>query len=254
LGFKYYHMPHAVFFLKSPANPKTGCALILMRFAYEGRKLIYSFNESVLLKNWDKKNGRVKNVNATVENGSELLNEFLKNLSNECEKAYNKLRAPGPVPPVEDIRKWLDAWRKKRNGQEDEDVPEVKTLYGLIEEFEKGEVKNRGRNKSKGSLVNYTSVKLHLKAFEKAKKYKIDFDTINLEFFNKYVDFLQKMPWDLINSRVKNKKVGLSPNTISKDITILKVFMAEGFDRGYHNNQTFRQKKFSVQEEEVEAI
>jgi hypothetical protein len=48
--------------------------------------------------------------------------------------------------------------------------------------------------------------------------------------------------------------MGLSVNTIAKDIAILKVFMGEAVDLGYTENMVFRHKKFAYNEEETEQV
>jgi integrase len=90
-------------------------------------------------------------------------------------------------------------------------------------------------------LKNYHAVTKHLKEYEAYSKTKIDFESINLDFFYAYVSYLQK-------------KQKLAVNTIAKDIAILKVFMGEAVDLGYTDNMQFRHKKFSFSEEETEHI
>lgn len=87
---------------------------------------------------------------------------------------------------------------------------------------------------------NYHAVTKHLKDFQACSKRTVDFDTINLDFFYAYVSYLEKM--------------GLSVNTIAKDIAILKVFMGEAVDLGYTENMVFRHKKFAYNEEETEQV
>ena len=56
---------------------------------------------------------------------------------------------------------------------------------------------------------------MHLEEFEKATKYKLDFDTVNLEFRDKYKKFLES---DRIYTPVRNGKSvkiemkGMKPN------------------------------------------
>ncbi len=44
----------------------------------------------------------------------------------------------------------------------------------------------------KSSFQNYAAVTRHLKEFEFETKYKLDFETINLDFLYSYVTYLQK--------------------------------------------------------------
>jgi integrase len=90
-------------------------------------------------------------------------------------------------------------------------------------------------------LNNYRSLKIHLTGFEIAQRVKINFDSINLDFFYKYTSYLEKT-------------VELSVNSVAKDIRLLKVLMAEAVDLGYTNNLQFKHKKFSYAEEDVDAV
>lgn len=51
-----------------------------------------------------------------------------------------------------------------------------------------------------------------------------------------------------------DNKLGLAPNTIAKDISIIKVFMGEAVDLRYTTNNEFRHKKFSYSEVDTDAV
>lgn len=127
-----------------------------------------------------------------------------------------------------------------RNQHLKEDPNKDKTLFKLIARFIAGEIKHKGRDKSTGSLNNYRAVKIHLEDYQQKKGYKIDFEAITLDFFYSYTTFLKKV-------------TNLSPNTIQKDITLLKLFMGEAVDLGYTNNLQWKHKKFTVEGVETDA-
>ncbi|MEO6134749.1 MAG: phage integrase SAM-like domain-containing protein, partial [Ginsengibacter sp.] len=118
----------------------------------------------------------------------------------------------------------------------------------LIDRFIAGEIKSKGKDKSRNTLQNYNTVKGHLIEYQLKTKTKLTFDKINLDFFYSYVSFLQKY------TPRNSKEKGLAQNTISKDITTLKVFMSEAVDMGLTTNMQFRHKKFTVQEEATDAV
>jgi len=115
------------------------------------------------------------------------------------------------------------------------------TLYNLIDRFIAGEIKNKGKSKAANTLKTYNTTKGHLQGFEKAAGYRVDFDTVTLDFYYKFVTYLQG-------------KAKLSPNAIGKTVQILKVFMSEGVDLGYTNNLEFKNKKFAVTREDTDAV
>ena len=211
---------------------KTGKRLIYLDFAYNRHRLKYSFGQFVNPKDWNEKKEVVKNKDATTANGLFKLNELLKSLKDICEAGI-----VGVIPTPETLRDAMDRFIN----QNDKDLQDTKpTLYKLAGRFVAGEIKFRGKDKSKSSLQNYAAVLKHLKAFEIKESYRVDFDTINLDFFYKYVTYLQKQ--------------GLAVNSIAKDISIIKVFMGEAVDMDFTDNMKFKHKKFAYNEEETDHV
>ena len=207
-----------------------------MQFKYNGRRLVYSFGQTIDKSNWNPAKQRVKSNKNTTADGDHSLNELLDNLKEVCEKSY-KTEIKNGAPTTNVLKNYLVNFIN----QNKEKPKQGPTLFNLIDRFISGEIKNKGKEKSKASLNNYRSVKIHLQDFDLKKNYKVDFDTVNLDFFYKYTSFLKK-------------DLKLSVNTIAKDISILKVFMGEAVDLGFSTNYQFRHKKFSYSEEETDAV
>src|ERR1035437_1138490 len=210
---------------------------IYLQFVYNGNRLFYSFGQTIDSKDWNADKERVKKKNATTADGKHSLNDLLTNLQNLCEKSYNEALKNG-IPTPAYLKKLLQEFVNQNNSNEGPNTP---TLFKLAERFINGEIKNRGKDKSKASLKNYHAVTKHLKDFQLSLKYPVTFESINLDFFYKYTSYLKD-------------KAGLAPNTIAKDISILKVFMGEAVDLGYTTNMQFRHSKFSYSEVEVDAV
>lgn len=212
-----------------------GKSSIYLQYIYSGHRLFYSFGQRVKPADWNTGKQRVKKKETTTADGKFALNELLDNLKKICERTYNESLKNGvPAPGV--LKKAMEDFINQNHN--DDDGP---TFYKLASRFIDGEIKNKGKAKSRGSLQNYAAVVKHLKSFEVKKKYKISFDTITLDFFYRYTSFLK----DDLN---------LSVNTIAKDISILKVFMGEAVDLGYTNNMQFKHSKFSFSEEETDQV
>jgi integrase len=230
------------FYLKKAETGAT-TRLIYLQFRYSGgnqggQKFVYTFGQKVALSNWNPAKQRVKNNKTTTADGKYALNDLLDNLAELCRKSYNEELKNG-IPAKRTLKKHLDDFFYQNLVAED---PSKKyTLLKLIQRFVDGEIKYKGRDKSKGSLNNYRSVLLHLEAFQKKTGYKVDFETINLDFFYSYTTYLKK-----------EKK--LAPNTIAKDITLLKLFMGEAVDLGCTTNLQFKHKKFTIEGKETDAV
>jgi integrase len=229
--------PEVHFRLKpvSTSGKSKGKASIYLQFLYNKNRLFYSFGQSIKPEDWNAAKERVKKKGTTTADGKFALNDLLDNLKNVCEKTYNTSLKNG-IPAPATIAKALNDFINQNNDDNGKE-----TLFALTDRFMNGEIKNKGREKSKGTIKNYRAVVKHLKDFEAKTKYKINFETINLDFFYRYTTYLKK-------------ELNLAVNTVSKDITILKVFMGEAVDLGYTNNMQFKHSKFSVSEEETDQV
>jgi integrase len=231
-----------------------GKSLIYLQFLYDKNRLFYSFGQRIDPKHWNSGKQRVKSNSQTTDDGKFSLNDLLDSLENICNKAYlTELKNGIPQPLL--LKKYLDDFRNQN--KETTDDP---TLYKLIDRFIAGEIKHRGKNKSSNTIKTYKTVKGHLNEFEAIHKYPINFETITLDFFYKFVDYLSKrqsfeQKIRVLQPTLKNKKiVNLQTNSIGKDIQILKVFMSEATDLGFTTNLQFKHKKFAVEREETDAV
>ncbi len=215
---------------------QNGKHTIYLQFIYRGHRLFYSFGQTVRLNDWNKGKQRVKNKLATTADGKFSLNDLLDSLKKICEKTYNESLKTG-IPTPDQLKKPLNDFINQ-NHQDETGKP---TLNTLADRFINGEIKVKGKDKSRGSLNNYRSVKKHLNEFQAKTKSPVSFESINLDFFYKYTTFLKDV-------------LELSINSIAKDISILKVFMGEAVDLGYTTNMQFKHKKFAFNEVETDQV
>jgi integrase len=225
--------PSVNFYLK-PVDAD-GLSLIYLQFWVKGDKLHISFDEKIKPADWSVKKQRGKNINTLTSDGEHLLNDLLDNLEKTLLDAYKKEKVNG-IPTVNKLKGYLDEFMLQNKGKEN-----ATEFWGLIARFISGEIKFRGKKKAKGSLSNYHAVKTHLEGFQTKKRYPLNFESVTLDFFHKYTSYLYD-------------DLKLARNTVAKDISILKVFMGEAVDLGLTGNLAFRNKKFSVSEEETDAV
>lgn len=225
------------FYLKK-AEKSTGLSLIYLQFKYAGKKLVFSFGQSIDKKNWSAAKQLVKNNRMTTADGDHNLNDLLKNLRQVCENAY-KAELKNGIPSPQKLR---DHLIKFMNQNCDDNKKTLPNLYELLDRFISGDVRRKGRAKAPGTLNNYNALKIHLQDFETNKRHKVTFDTITLDFFDKYVAYFEK------------KNAPLSINTIAKDIRLLKAVMNKAISFGYTKNVDFRHEDFNIEEEEKDAV
>jgi integrase len=228
-------MPNVNFYLKAPDT--SGNSLIILQMKYRGLRLVYSTGETVYSPNekvkktvWNEKKQRVKNNKLTTADGDHNLNDLLNNLEKEISNAYNTEIKNG-IPAPDTLKKYLKNFMNKNIGKQEDKT----TLLSFIEKF----IEESKGNKAENTVKKYGTLLTHLKEYYK-KKQKIDFNSINLDFFHSYTTFL------------KEKK--LAKNTIAKDIAVLKTIMNEAVDRNHTTNINFKHRKFSYGYEDVDSV
>jgi Phage integrase SAM-like domain len=227
-------MPSVNFYLKKPPG-KLPFALIYLQFKYSGQKLVYSFGQKINPPDWSKETKRVKSNRHTILDGRYAVNELLDKLEKHCLRVYEEERVKG-VPPASVMKFRLDAFMRQQEGKKKEPG-----IYSLIDRFISGEIKNKGKEKSPNTLKNYATAKTHLYAFDTKTRYHLQFENINLDFFDRYIRFLRE-------------EEKLKPNSIARDIGALKTVMTEAVELGYTTNIQFRHKKFNVVAGETDAV
>ncbi|WP_018615943.1 phage integrase SAM-like domain-containing protein [Segetibacter koreensis] len=93
-------------------------------------------------------------------------------------------------------------------------------IYFQLDDY----VKAKERKVSKATLCVYKNVKAHLLAFEKYRREKITFQSLDFAF---YEDFLSYLTFEHIHMRRQTTLIGLKLNTIGKTIKHLRVFIKD---------------------------
>lgn len=205
--------------------------VIYLRYVY-GRSVNYqvSLRFKVLVDDWDEDNQKVKNRSHILNRTN--INNRLADLKTEFEKYENKLIENGEQPTKEGVKIFYKSLFK-------EPEPDKKqlTLFSYIDDFiHRPETK---REITKRTIQTYERSKTFLKRFND-EVYKIDFDTINLEFYNDFVEWCESQ--------------NLSVNYIGKHIKTLKTFMNNALEEGVTDNASFKSKRFKVLKEPSENV
>jgi integrase len=108
-------------------------------------------------------------------------------------------------------------------------------------EQSKTRISKAGKPISASTIRIYGNVRDRLIEFQEKKKFRIDFDTIDLDFYYAFLEFM---------TIEKN----YSTNTIGKYIRNLKTIMYEAYERKLTDNDAFKSNKFIADSEEVDAI
>ena len=164
-----------------------------------------------------------------LRSGDELSNEIIQKLVMSCVYREQENRRK----QEEEERRQAEAAAKKM------------TLSKYIDEFY-SDAKAGIRLTEKNTVYSHgtqTSIKQaidHYRAFEKKTRKVYDFDDIDMDFYRKYLAFLNNENYAL--------------NTVGKNINWLKTFMNTAQTEGYHTNVTFKNKMFKGARVEVDTI
>lgn len=203
----------------------------------------YSTGYKVNPKYWDSSKQKIKNV-AVISNSIEI-NNYLAGLKNNFNKSIANAVANG-----EAISKTFidDLYQKISNKKQVVDVEEKMTFFKYCYEFIERKKKTLKVKKGKKSdtVKAYEQAIGFVASFQKDEGYKVDFDTIDLNFYHEFLDYMQ----------TKKKADGglYSANTIGKHIKTLKTIMNSATADGYNTNLKYKHTEFKIIKELTTAI
>jgi len=148
------------------------------------------------------------------------LSMLMKTILSKIEKEYMHMRTNELAITPETVKEMV---RTMINGNHS--IPEKGLFWGAFDEFL---IEKEALSKL-ATVVKYKSFRKTLQGFEKAKRYSLNFESINMKF---YTDFL-----------IYSFGLGRLNNTISKDIIQLKSYMNWSLDRRYHRSIDFKRFK-----------
>ncbi|MES2138657.1 MAG: site-specific integrase [Bacteroidota bacterium] len=187
--------------------------------------------------NWETSDQKAKITKRFPENSQ--VNTRLADIEKAAQKAFDQYVLDHNQQPSKPA--YLNLLEKSFS----KDQPVKLDLFGFIEQYTK-EVEvltntKTGRIMAPATIKGYKNTLSHLKAYAQAKKTKLDFETIDLNFYHDFVEYL-----------TLTKKFAI--NTIGKQIKNLKTFLGEATERGLNKNIAFTGKRFKGMAEDTENI
>lgn len=220
------------FNLKDSKSKKPTLIYLRARIKFDGKYLKYSTGEKIHPKNWDSENQwpiKLKGKKKEAVEINSIINQISR-YGNRFEKICTKLEAQNIDLTVNMIKAELDyAFKKSSSAPNsffvifDSFIQEKKDL-GIIEE---------------GTIARYENIKTLLKQFSETKGYQINFQSINENFYVKWVNYSRQV--------LKHKN-----NTLGRNIGFIKTFMNWALKKKYHTNYEFKDfKKISSETDEI---
>ncbi len=224
------------FYLKDGKATQETWIYCLIR--YQNKRVKHYTNRKIHPKHW---NIKEQEIRKSHPNSPELnhwlkgVETFVGKLELEWDKKHNSSGIVPIIPPTY-LKENLDKYFTKTTKDEREEHNQ-KSFWGYYNQFLTRMNNGTRVHLSKGTpmapktIFQFENLKRHLDNYQKAKKIKIEFDKIDLTFYNDFVEYL-------------TTKLKLAPNTIGKLITNLKVFLREAFDEGITTNNIFANRRF----------
>lgn len=193
---------------------------------------------------WNPKTNRAKGTKDFPEHPE--FNNRLDVIESTINSVFLKFELSNITPNNQLIKKELDKILKPENVVSKDENP--KDLFPFIDHL----IETSPNKHS--TLKSFKVVRKNLQDYQKAKKTVLNFNSIDIDFYNSFIDYLTKP------TKGKNKagqtitKAGLSKNTIGTRIKILKTFISEANERGIVVPTDYKKKSFKVLKEETNSI
>jgi len=188
-------------------------------------------------------------VKESAKTNYDKINNRIADFETKTKEIINRLSENGDVPSHDKLRIELDKVFKPTKQTTATDTDEtLKDLFPFIDHL----IKTSPNKHS--TIKSFMVVRKNLQDYQKAKKTVLNFNSIDIDFYNSFIDYLTKP------TKGKNKagqtitKAGLSKNTIGTRIKILKTFINEANDRGITVLNDYKKKSFKVLKEETNSI
>jgi integrase len=217
-------MAEATFVLKEPNGKEP--TLIYLFYCFNKQRLKYSTGEKIKPKYWNTEKQRARETYTFSSHAS--INNTLDNLAKTVKEAHRDLINSKKPPTTFKLKDALDkSLYKDEYGQS---TTFLKFVLELTNEA----------NRKLNTMKQWKQTLRKLNEFQASTKMEVDFDTIDMSFYNSFLSFLTKQ--------------GYTKNTIGGFIKNVKIFMNEAVERNLTKNLEYRNKKFKVLEEQVDKI
>jgi integrase len=206
-----------------------------------GNRLRGGTSFSIKPKHWNEDSQEVRSM-AEVSKKRKEINKWLRSFENFTLDTIDELKAKNL--DKDQIKDTLKEKIKEYQNKTKKAAPIDNSFYPFLERFKeqsKGRIiEKTGKPISTRTIQDYQTTLNHIKDFETKETYKITFETINLDFYYAFKDYLEDKDYAL--------------NTIGKYFKLIKVFMNEATERGVNRNLTYKSKHFVKPTEKSEQI
>lgn len=226
------------FYLKRANSPQK--TSIYARIFYNSHEMKYYFSESILPIYWNKDAKRARETKKFPEYNelNTRLNNVESGIKNTIRKFLNDNTGQYPSPST--LKSLLDI--SIRNGGNVEKITFMSFFNSFIKSSEDGtRLTKKGKPIAYGTIKTYYTTKVILENYQQHAKKKLDFETIDMSFYNDFTKYL-------------TLTVNQSTNYIGKHIKVIKTVLHEATEQGINTNVSFKGRGFTTVSEEANTI
>ncbi len=244
------------FSLKDPKGENL--SLIRVRMTINGTRLNQPLpaDYKILPKHWDYENCcAIEDPKHNPDlKGNAHLQMRMRNINKEIEKTRDAVIRVHESFSIRNMQPTAEQFRAALKKELNRDTAPVKLSFSdflsfidyYIDLCRKGAITNsKGIKLQDGSIRNYLSTRSALERYSKARRTKLRFEDITMEFYHDFMSYLNGST----HARGQYK-----PNVIGKYQKNIKVFMRYAFENGYTLNADFKKREFKVLQEDVDTV
>jgi len=232
-------MLHVNLYLAEPKSTKK--TSIYARFFCDGVRMKYKARVSIRPDLWDFGKQRVK-ASKQLPHHIEL-NNHLEKIRSAAFKAFWEYvdSHDGNHPSMQELKQLIDIKLSRVKKQVKMDF--LSFFQRIIDQSESGIRTNPSNGKPirRNTIQTYVTTINHLKDYQIKYKRFIDFNSIDLSFYNQYTEYLIK-------------ELKLSTNTVGKNIQVIKLILNEAVEIGLCKNIAYKSKRFLTVREKSDSI
>ena len=221
--------------LRDPRSRDASPINVVVR--WNGQRLVYPSGERVIPRHWSATSQTVKRSLT----GSPEFNERLEAITGKVATAYRQFVNDNDQrqPSVGELRQRIAG---ALNPQPDAQTGE-QTLFQFIDAHIEGAQQRMKAGELAGdaTLSKYRTTREHLRNYCKAKRFALDWDTVDHSFYLRFVAYL-------------TADKGMSTNTVGKYIRTLKTFLNAAQDERPDRMPMYRSRKFRTPSELTDKI
>lgn len=243
-------MANYSFNLKDPKAKKSTPIYLIVNYSYE--RVRFYTRESISPGFWDKKNKRAKQSDKFPEYPE--FNQRLDNIEATAKDVFrryqndNNHKEPSPAEYLNLLKEAIKGTKKG--------IPT--SLFEFFEYFiseTSKQLKTEKKEDTRNSLAKgYAQTLSCLKDFAKDKNRRVDFDTMDIEFYTDFIEYLETVKTITKENGKKVNKYGFSANTIGKHIKNLKRLLNEASSPEININKFTYYNRFKVIKEDTDSI